>query len=136
MDSNLALYSAAAGFLLPNAFALIAGEKWQPKMKSLLAFVACIVVAVPLAYLQGKFQGKLTVDSFVGSALIVFTLARASYAALWIPTGVVGKLEAVRGGPRPRDIVSRPAPKPEYAPDESDQEFVASSTAGKTRRGP
>jgi hypothetical protein len=89
-DPSLAAWSAAVGFVLPLAIAVIQQRHWSTQLKSLVAFAICIIAAAVTVYFDG---GKFDAGHLVESALIVFTLARASYAGLWKPIGVSDKIE-------------------------------------------
>jgi hypothetical protein len=89
-DPSLAAWSAAVGFVLPLAIAVVNQAHWSSKLKAAVAFAICIAAAAVTVYFDG---GKFDAGHLVESALIVFTLARASYAGLWRPVGVAGAIE-------------------------------------------
>lgn len=90
INSNLALYAAVIGSLLPLVIAFIQREHWSSQIRSLVAFAAVFVAGLGTAY----FDGDFTTKGVVGAILIVFTTARTTYAALWQPTGVAQKIES------------------------------------------
>lgn len=86
---SIVLISALVGSLLPNLIAVLNQVHWPSWLKAIVAFAACCIAAVAVT----AAKGTLTAQDWVGSAIVVFTVARASYAGLWKPTGVADKIE-------------------------------------------
>lgn len=84
--TNAVMWAGIVGFLSPLVVQQLARSGLTKQVQALIAFVFCAVVAVPTAaFAPGS---DLSVDSFVKSALIVFTIAIASYKGFWNPVGV------------------------------------------------
>lgn len=88
--ANLAWVSGVIGFLLPNGIALLNQTHWPTKLKSFVAFVVCIIVAVITTWIKGD----VNFTDLVGSAGIIYTVAMASYTGLWKPTEIAPTIEA------------------------------------------
>lgn len=99
LSSNLAQIAIFVGFLLPHAIALVTQQHWSPALKSVVAFAICIVAAVVTVWAKGT----LNFHDLVGTATLVYVLARSSYAGLWKPTGITDTIEAktTLGSPAP-----------------------------------
>jgi hypothetical protein len=63
---------------------------WQTALKAAVAFVACAIAAVPTAYLAGDLNGS---DWFT-SAVVILTIAVATFQGFWKPTGIAPAIEA------------------------------------------
>lgn len=87
---DLLVISGIVGGLLPFAIALINQSHWAPGLKSVIAFLCCLIAA----FITVWAKGDITATDYIASALTVFTVARASYAGLWRPTGTAPALEA------------------------------------------
>jgi ABC-type uncharacterized transport system permease subunit len=97
VNGSLALIAGVVGFFLPHLIALVSGRHWRSWVKSTVAFALCAAAGVVTA----AVEAKLNVHDVVGTVLIVFGLARASYAGLWQPTGAIDTLESVGPGSSP-----------------------------------
>jgi hypothetical protein len=77
------------GFLLPQAIALLNQVKWTARVKSIVAFAACVIAAGITTVAAGDFDAT----NLILSATTVFAVARTSYAGLWRPTGLAPAIE-------------------------------------------
>lgn len=92
-DTNLVMYSALLGSVIPALIAAINRSTWQPEQKGLMALLLCVVAAIPVA----AFLGKLDTANWVTSALIVFTLSQVLYKTFWQPSGIAPVIEEITG---------------------------------------
>jgi hypothetical protein len=84
VDPNAAMWAGLVGFLTPPVIQIITRNIGSKQLQAITAFIFELLVAIPTAY----FAADLTVQDYVKSALIVFTLAMVSYQSVWKPTGV------------------------------------------------
>lgn len=89
MSSSLAQISGLVGFLLPLLIAVIQREHWSQQVRTIVGVAACAVAAAVTSY----FEGKLNLQDWSTSVLVIFTLTKTSYLAVWKPTGVTQKVE-------------------------------------------
>jgi hypothetical protein len=87
--SNLQLWSAFVGIVLPNVVSLVNQAHWPSWLKGAVAVVACAIAAIITTDLQGGFHGR----SFATSFLIVLSATLATYRVFWKPTGISDKIE-------------------------------------------
>lgn len=87
--SNLDLWNLVAGFLLPPVLAVIQQPRWPDWLRAGVAFVAALLVAVGTTYFEGGISG----EDWVRSALVVFVVAVATYASFWKKTGLAPRIE-------------------------------------------
>jgi len=95
--TDFEMYSLLVGFFLPPALAVIVQQRWSDKLKTAVAFVACLIAGAGVAYFQGDLTGK----RFVTAALVVMTTGYATYRNFWKTSGVSGAIEEKTevGGP-------------------------------------
>lgn len=96
-SGNLAAWSSLVGLLLPLLVAVVQQQHWSPRVRTIVGVAACAAAAAVTSYLQGT----LDLHHFAESALVIFTLAKTSYLAVWKPTGTTGVIEQATS-PRPR----------------------------------
>lgn len=89
MRSSLDMWSALVGFFLPVLVAKIQSEKWRNEVRIAVGIAACAVAALVTAY----FQNKLNLHNFSESVITIFLMTKASYIAVWKPSGVTKTLE-------------------------------------------
>lgn len=89
MSSNLAQISGLVGFLLPLVVAVIQRQTWSNTFRTIVGVAACAVAAVITAWAESK----LNLHNFATSALVIFTLTKTSYLAVWKPSGVAPVIE-------------------------------------------
>ncbi len=87
--SNLEMWAAIVGFLLPPVLALIIQTGWSKQLQAVLAFAACAVAGAGTAYFQGDLTGK----RFVEAGLVVLVTALATYQGFWKPTRIAPAIE-------------------------------------------
>lgn len=87
--SNLQLWSAFVGLVLPNVVSLVNQAHWPSWMKGAVAIAVSAVAAAITTDLQGGFSGR----SFATSFLVVVTATLATYRVFWKPTGISDKIE-------------------------------------------
>lgn len=93
--SNLVWISGVIGFLLPNGIALLNQVSWSAQLKSIIAFVLCVLAAIITTWIKGD----LNFTDIVGSAGVIYTVAMASYVGLWKPTKIAPTIEAATSAP-------------------------------------
>ena len=90
LTSTLTQIAILVGFLLPHLISVITQTHWNSGLKSLVAFSICILAAVLTVWAKGT----LNLHDLVGTATVVYLMARSSYAGLWKPLGVSDSIEA------------------------------------------
>lgn len=88
--TDFTMYSLLVGFLLPPALAIVMQSRWSDRVRSIVAFIACVIAGAGVAYFQGDLTGK----RLVSGALIVLTTGLATYRNFWKSTGISPKIEA------------------------------------------
>ena len=83
VPSNVVLWTGLVGFLLPPALAIVLQQGGSSQVKS-------VVAGFGLAYWQGNLDGA----DVATAALIVLTVAQATYQGFWKPTGIAVGIEA------------------------------------------
>jgi hypothetical protein len=107
VSSDVQLWAAVVGFLLPIATAVVIRQGWSSAVQSVANFVLAAIAAAGTQY----FEGNLTGDNwraYVHTLLIVFVASIASYHGFFRPTNIGPKIEAATGG--------EPAPAAPNAP--------------------
>jgi hypothetical protein len=89
MTSTAGFDLAMGGVVMPFVIAFINQSKWDPKVRGMVAFVACVGAAALLALLHGT----LTLDHWRDTAILVTGSAMVMYHALWKPSGLAPALE-------------------------------------------
>jgi hypothetical protein len=88
--TNLQMWSLIVGFVMPPVQAILQQQHWPNRIRALLNFVLCAVVALGITY----FKGGIDFHNWISSALVVLVTAIASYHGLWKPTDVAPAIEA------------------------------------------
>lgn len=88
--SNLMMWSAIVGFLLPPVQAFLQQSNWPPYVRAIVNFLACVVAAIVTVYIQ---QEDVGFKDWLKSALTIIVTAIAMYHGLWKPTGVAPEIE-------------------------------------------
>jgi len=97
VPSNITMWAGLVGFFLPIAISIITQSGWSDRVKSAVAFLACLAASVGTAYFSGNFTDR----DIITCALIVFTLATASYVGFWKPSGIAPAIrDATTFGPK------------------------------------
>lgn len=91
VPNNITMWAGIVGFFLPIAISVITQSGWNDRVKSVIAFICCLIASIGTAYFSGNFAGQ----DIVTCALIVFTLAIASYVGFWKPSGIAGAIRSV-----------------------------------------
>lgn len=79
----------SATFVLP----VIQQPRWSPRLRSMVTFVWCLLVAVGTAWLTGAFADAVDVRTWVTAFLGVFVGAIVGYKGLAQPTGLARAIE-------------------------------------------
>jgi len=87
--TDFEMYSLLVGFFLPPALALLIQTHWDEKLKTAVAFVACVIAGAGVAYFQGDLTGK----RFVTAALVILTTGYATYRNFWKTSGIAPTIE-------------------------------------------
>ena len=90
VPSNYVMWTGLVAFLLPPVLSIVMQQGWSAQAKSVVAFVACVVAAVGLAFWQGNLDGR----DVAASALVIVTVAQATYQGFWRPSGISGAVES------------------------------------------
>lgn len=88
---NPTLLAGSVAFFLPVILAAVMQLKWSPQVRSIVAFVVCVLVAVAIAYVHGNLDGP----DVVQQVLVILTVAQATYVGFWKPSGVTGRIASV-----------------------------------------
>lgn len=91
VPSNLVMWNGIIGFGMPIILSVLIQSRWPEWAKSLVAFVACLVAGYGTAYFAGNLDGR----DWVSGALVVFTVAIASYYGLWKPSGIAPAIRRI-----------------------------------------
>lgn len=84
------MWSLIVGFALPPALAIVQQSDWSPRLRAIVAFIACAIAGAGVAY----FQGDLTGRRFVEAGLVILVAAIATFKGFWRPTGIAPAIEA------------------------------------------
>ena len=87
--SNLEMWALIVGFVLPPVLSVVQQSSWSPRLRAVMAFIACALAGAGVAY----FQGDLTGRRFVEAGLVVLVTALATYRNFWKPTGISPAVE-------------------------------------------
>jgi VIT1/CCC1 family predicted Fe2+/Mn2+ transporter len=93
--SNLAMWSALVGTLLPLVVAFINRCNWPAGAKAIVAVLTSAIAGAVTAWLNGELAGR----DVTTAILIVATATVTSYHGFWKPTGVAPKLEEATSPP-------------------------------------
>ncbi len=80
---------AIGGVAMPFIIALINQSSWNPKLRGVVAFAACLGAAALLAALHGT----LTLGHWRDTAILVTGAAMVMYHALWKPSELAPAVE-------------------------------------------
>lgn len=80
---------AVGGVAMPFVIALINQSTWNPKLRGIVAFFACLGAAALLAALHGT----LTLTHWRDTAVLVTGASLVMYHALWRPSGLAPAVE-------------------------------------------
>lgn len=97
--TNLAMWSALVGALLPMLVAVIQQHTWPTWVRSVAALVSSLVAAIPTVYLQGPQD--FTWSRWTTAALTILTVTLATYESFWKKTGVAPAIEAATSPTKP-----------------------------------
>ena len=92
--TNLAMYSLVVGFFAPLVIGFLKRSKWSESVKSLFAFLVCLVLGALLVFFQ---QPDWNWRDWIASALLVLVTAITTYQHLWKPTGIEPKVSDLTG---------------------------------------
>lgn len=81
------------GTVLPPVISLINRSRWSSAVKSVVALLVCTVAAVAVAWKEGITGGK----DIASAIIIVITVTKALYEAVWKPTGISPAIEEATG---------------------------------------
>lgn len=87
--SDLDMWNLVAGFLMPLALSVIIQSGWSRAVQSVLAFAACLGMALVTTSLEGNLDFR----NWVTSALTVLVATIIAYQGVWKPTGVAPAIE-------------------------------------------
>lgn len=87
--TELEMWSAIVGFLLPPVLSVIQQTGWSPRLRAVVAFVGCLVAAAGTVLIQGGW----TWERWVEASLLTLVTALATYRNLWKPTGISPAIE-------------------------------------------
>jgi VIT1/CCC1 family predicted Fe2+/Mn2+ transporter len=100
--SNLAMWSALVGTLLPLLVAFVNRSTWSSGAKAVVAVISSAIAGTVTAWLNGELSGR----DVVTAILIVATATVASYHGLWKPTTIAPAIEEATS-PEPRRYATR-----------------------------
>lgn len=89
IGSDLDLWSAIIGFLLPPLIAVVVQSRWPNWVRGLVAGAACLVCGAVTAALAGQFTGYTPARC----VLIVLIMAIGFYRMFWHPSGIAPRIE-------------------------------------------
>lgn len=91
--TDLQLYAAIVGLLLPLGTAVIVQRGWSSNLKAIVQAVLAFVASVVLTYTEGNLDGDHLRQLFM-AFLIVFVPSIAAYYGFYRPTEVAPAIEA------------------------------------------
>lgn len=94
--TNAIMWAGIVGFLSPVVIQFLAKTGWPRQYQAAAAFVFCLLAAIPTAAFAPN--SDLSVHDYTKSALIIFTVAIASYKGFWNPIGVTPSNSAEHSG--------------------------------------
>lgn len=89
VDAN-ATIDALIGMVMPALIALVNQPRWSPMLKGLVAFVACVIVAVIVEAWRGDIDDWA---QWRETAVIIFGSAIVTYQTWWKPAGIAPTIE-------------------------------------------
>jgi hypothetical protein len=117
--SNLDMWSALVGFLLPPVVAVANRPTWPSWARAGVTVAGCVLAALGTAWLNGTFDG----GDLTRSALVVGFAAFGTYRAFWHPSGIAPAIEKATSpapppsaGPPASPAMAAPAAAPEVSP--------------------
>lgn len=90
MLTDLEMWSALVGALLPPVVALVNRSTWPKAWRLAMAVVCCLVAAGITCWVRGE----LNHDSYAHSVLLVLTATLATYHWAWRPSTIAPAIEA------------------------------------------
>jgi hypothetical protein len=87
--SDILMYSALVGFLLPPVLSIVIQSGWPQRVQAVVAFLACLAAGAGTAYFEADLDGR----TWVSASLIVLTTGLATYRNFWKPTGISPAIE-------------------------------------------
>lgn len=88
IPGNDVMWAGIVGTMMPLVISVIVQTPWGDRVKSVVAFLACLVAGTGTAYFAGNLEGR----DVVTNVLVVYTLAIGTYYGFWKPTGVAPRL--------------------------------------------
>lgn len=88
--TNIEMWSMIVGFALPPALAVVQQTGWSPRLRAVVAFLACLAAAVGTVLVQ---QDGWDTQKWVESSLLILVTALATYRNFWKPTGIAPAIE-------------------------------------------
>lgn len=89
LTSSYLQISALIGILLPGVVAFVQQQHWSASTRTVIGVAASLVAAV----VQAVAQHKLNWHDWAASAIVIFTLTKTTYLAVWKPTGIAPRIE-------------------------------------------
>lgn len=87
--SDLVMWSAIVGFVLPPLVAFVNQATWPGWARALVALAACIGAGAGTA----AFDGSLTGQRWATAVLVVLTAALGFYTTFWKPSKIAPAIE-------------------------------------------
>ncbi len=88
--SNMEMWAMIVGFILPAVIAVIQKVKWSDQVRSLVAFVICIITSVGTLFFNDGFTDWTNTPKVF---LLIMVTAITTYQGFWKPTGAAGVIE-------------------------------------------
>lgn len=89
MDGSLLdMYTGSIGVLLPMLIAVFKNVKWSKPTKQLLTLALAVAASAGHAFYSGEWNPEQMPKTF----LIILALSTTSYAWLWKPSNMEGKV--------------------------------------------
>lgn len=100
--SNLVMWTALVGTLMPVLIAFVNRTTWSSGTKATVALVSSAVAGIATAWLNGELAGR----DVIAAVLVAATATTVAYHAWWKPTGIAPALEEATS-PTPRGYATR-----------------------------
>lgn len=89
MLSDLEMWSALVGALMPPLIAIVNQSHWSKAWRGIISVASCVVAAAVTCWLRGD----LSAGNYAHSVLVILTAALGSYHVFWRPSSIAPAIE-------------------------------------------
>ncbi len=105
---DLQMWSLLVGAGTPLLISIAQQPTWSPRLRAVVAVLACLVVGAGTAWFNGELNGR----GVTTAVLIVLVAALTTYRNVWKPIGVARPLEAATALPPAHEPATGPTDGP------------------------